>query len=101
MSDNPLEMTPERKQRIEERAYHLWEEAGCPQGRDLDFWERARQLVGMEESGAAGTMPVETAAPVPGKVRIDEAELQENLGEFPGLTDQGDREPTPRRRGKR
>jgi DUF2934 family protein len=101
MSDNPLEMTPERHQRIEQRAYRLWQEAGCPDGRDGEFWEQARELVGMEESGAAGTLPVGTAAPIPGKVRIDEAELQQNLGEFPGLTDQGDREQAPRRRRRR
>jgi len=102
VSDNPLEMTPERKRRIEERAYRLWEESERPQGRDLEFWERARELVGMEESGPAGTIPVETEAPNRGGNRVEEAELQENLGEFPGLTDQGDRVKTPlRRRGKR
>ena len=30
MSDNPLEVTPERMQRIEARARHLWEAAGSP-----------------------------------------------------------------------
>jgi hypothetical protein len=101
VSDNPLEMNPERKRRIEERAYHLWEEAGRPHGRDLEFWEQARELIGMEESGPAGTVPVETVVPNQRKGRIEEAELQENLGEFPGRTDQGDRPQTPRRRSKR
>lgn len=100
MSDNPLEMTAERKRRIEERAYRLWEESGRPHGRDLEFWERARELIGMEESGPAGTIPVGTEAPNHGRNRIEEADLQENLGEFPGLTDQGDRAQTPLRRGE-
>jgi len=101
VSDNPLEMTPERKRRIEERAYRLWEDASRPQGRDLEFWERARELIGMEESAGAGTIPVGTEALNQGRSRIEEAELQENLGEFPGLTDQGERAQTPRRRGNR
>ena len=27
--------------KIAERAYHLWEKEGCPQGCDLDHWLRA------------------------------------------------------------
>jgi len=30
VSDNLLEMTPERKRSIQERAYRLWEESGGP-----------------------------------------------------------------------
>lgn len=30
---------------IRERAYHLWEEAGCPNEMHLDFWLRAEQDV--------------------------------------------------------
>jgi DUF2934 family protein len=33
----------EREQRIRERAHRLWEEAGCPEGRDQEFWERAER----------------------------------------------------------
>jgi hypothetical protein len=32
------------EQRIHERAYFLWQEAGCPAGRELDFWVQASQL---------------------------------------------------------
>ena len=49
LSDNPLQDTPERLSRIRERAYKLWEEEGRPEGRALEFWERAKELVGMEE----------------------------------------------------
>jgi len=27
----------------EERAYYLWEKAGRPEGRDLEFWEQAKE----------------------------------------------------------
>jgi hypothetical protein len=97
--DNPLAENPARDQRIRERAYRLWESDGCPHGRDIEYWERARELVGIEESPRAGELPNPAfgadAARDPGGP-IEEASLQENLGEFPGrFTDQGDRQPTP------
>lgn len=90
MIANPLEKNPEREARIRERAYRLWEEEGRPHGRDVEFWERARELDAIENSRGAGQIPVTDAA------RVEEAELQENLGEFPGRTDQGDRDQAPR-----
>lgn len=99
MADNPLdEHDPDRQQRIRERAYHLWEADGRPHGRDLDYWERARELIGMEENPGAGLLPNPVALgkdpnapPV-----IEEAEIQENLGEFPDrFADQGEWQQTP------
>lgn len=93
------------EEKIRVRAYHLWEEDGRPDGAEQEFWERARELVGMESSPQAGLLP----NPVPpGADRpfespiVEEAALQENLGEFPGrMTDQGDRPQTPTRRKKK
>jgi hypothetical protein len=34
----------ELEQRIRERAYFLWQEEGCPEGRAEEFWDRARAL---------------------------------------------------------
>ena len=28
-------------ERIRDRAYQLWEQDGCPEGRDLDYWYKA------------------------------------------------------------
>lgn len=98
---NPLEEDPARAQRIRERAYHLWEQDGGPAGRDLDYWERARELVGIEESAGAGQLPNPQSHPGrnPAGMVVEEAAIQDNLGETPGrLTDQGDREQTPHRR---
>jgi len=93
MSDNPLEDSPARITRIRERAYHLWEADGSPHGRDVEYWERARELIGIEESPGAGEIPVTSIA---ADDAVDEAALQDNLGEFPGLQkDQGDARPTP------
>jgi hypothetical protein len=96
VSDNPLDDSNQaRHHRIRERAYHLWAADGSPHGRSDEYWERARELVGMEESPHTGEIPANT--PDRDNV-IDEAVLQDNLGEFPGrLTDQGERAATPSR----
>lgn len=103
MSDNTSDDntigTAAYDQRIRERAHRLWEQDGKPHGQDLEFWERARELIGMESSPAAGQLP----NPVPpgqdrppAPPRPDEAILEENLGEIPGrFTDQGDRAQSP------
>ena len=31
-------------QAVRERAYFLWQKEGCPEGREQEFWERARLL---------------------------------------------------------
>lgn len=94
MTNNPLEDDPEREARIRARAYRLWEENGRPHGQDLEFWERARELDAIESSAGAGLLPNPLVEP-PARI-VEEAELQSNLGEFPGLTDQGERAATPR-----
>ncbi len=97
MPTNPLDPDPEHEQRVRERAYHLWEADGRPHGRDVEFWERARELIGMEDSAGAGLLPnPQTHPDSPGETGIEEASIQENLGEFPDrLTDQGEVQPTP------
>jgi hypothetical protein len=98
--DNPLDDDDAtRAQTIRERAYHLWEADGRPDGRDTEFWERARALIGMEASAGAGQL--RNPAVVPGAdpyapTRVEEAAIQENLGEFPDrLADQGERKLFP------
>jgi hypothetical protein len=98
MARNPLEPDPAREQRVRERAYALWEAEGKPHGRDVEFWERARELVGMEESAGAGLLP--NPQNHPESIRetgVEEAEIQQNLGEFPDrFADQGEVQPTPK-----
>ena len=101
---NPLASDPHRENRIRERAYHLWEADGKPHGQDVEYWERARELIGMEESAGSGLLPNPMDQSASPRVSvIEEADIQENLGEFPGrLTDQGDNQttPTPKRRAR-
>jgi hypothetical protein len=97
MSNNPLLDNPRREQRVRERAYHLWEADGKPHGRDVEFWQRAREQIAMEESAGAGLL--DNPQNHPGSARetgIEEAEIQENLGEFPDrFADQGEVRPVP------
>lgn len=100
MSENPLENDPAREERIKARAYHLWEADGRPHGRHDEYWERARELIGMEESAGAGQLPNPSTVPGADPNRtepVEEAFIQENLGEFPDrFADQGESQPTPK-----
>ena len=97
MATNPLKDDPVRDARVRELAYRLWEENGRPHGRDLEFWEQARELVAIEASPGAGLLPNPQQEPnAPRETGIEEAEIQENLGEFPDrFADQGEWQATP------
>lgn len=101
---NPLANDPGREQRVRERAYHLWEAEGKPHGRDVEFWERARELIGMEESAGSGLLPnPQNHSESARETGVEEAEIQKNLGEFPDrFADQGEvqQTPTPKRKSR-
>jgi hypothetical protein len=100
-TDNPLAPSEAHLRRIRARAHHMWEQDGKPAGQEDAYLERARELDAIETS-PAGLLPNPAVAHpdrAPDTPVIDEAKLQENLGEFPGLlTDQGDTMPTPESR---
>jgi len=52
MSDDKSDI----ERRIREHAYRLWQEAGSPEGRDQEFWHRARELEknARQPAGGAG-----------------------------------------------
>ena len=88
---------------IRERAMRMWREAGSPKGREDEYIERARELQAFVDHPGAALMPNPMVAhPHPGPTTepVEEAELLENLGEFPGRTDQGDLMPAPMTKGK-
>ena len=102
MADNPFDESPNHEARIRERAYQLWEEDGRPHGREHEFWERAKELLAIEDNPTAGQLPNPITHPerIPG-VTVEEAEIQENYGETPDrFTDQGDRQETPAPRAR-
>ncbi len=90
-------MTPEREERIRRKAYLLWEADAVRMGAIRSSGERAEFLVRLEDDKGAGLQPnplADDGASQSGVV--EEAEIQDNLGEFPNrLTDQGERRTTP------
>ena len=85
---------------IKERARKMWEADGSPEGQLPEYLERARELQAIVENPGAGQLPNPMiahpdASDLPVEP-IEEAALQDNLGEFPDrVTDQGDRRETP------
>jgi hypothetical protein len=53
-------MSDEREQQIRERAYAVWEEEGCPDGRDREHWLQAEAEIVAEDPAVSG--PAETVA---------------------------------------
>lgn len=47
---------------VRTRAYLLWEQAGRPEGGDLEFWEQARQEIEAEEAAAARAATLNSVA---------------------------------------
>ena len=79
-------------QRVRERAYRIWIEEGKPEGRAAEHWDKASELVAIEE-GYKDTLkpnPTDEYARLPTGEPIEPIEAVRNLGEFPTLTDQGE-----------
>ena len=94
---NPLDPSPETEERIRMRAYFLWQQEGEPGGQEAAYWERARELEALHMSVGLEPNPM-IAHPEgpPADDVVDEAALQENLGEFPDRSsDQGEVQVTP------
>jgi hypothetical protein len=93
--DNPLDPSEAHLRRIRARAHRMWEQDGRPTDRLEEYLERARELDAIESNRPAQLPnPIDPDRPVMSP-RVDAAVLQENLGEFPGISDQGDRMRTP------
>jgi hypothetical protein len=91
----------DREERVRKRAYQLWEQEGCPPGRELDHWDKASELVAIEENHKLATIPVRQSGAVgPTGEPIEPISAVENAGEFPTLTDQGEEQTAPKRRNR-
>jgi hypothetical protein len=40
----------DREKRIRDRAYQIWQEDGCPDGKSAEHWEQARRMIEQEEA---------------------------------------------------
>ncbi len=84
------------EERVRIRAFRLWQEEGCPEGRADVHWDLARELVAIEENIDLTLRPI----PDPGSIGpygepVEPLEAVENTGEFPTLTDQGEEQTFP------
>ena len=82
--DLPVDETLD--ERIRRKAYELWESEGGPHGRAEDHWHIAAEIVAEEDASRSALLPFESGSDEP----VAEASIQDNLGEFPSLTDQGE-----------
>jgi hypothetical protein len=82
-------------ERVRQRAYRLWVEEGCPEGRSDAHWDKARELVAIEENQRHTTKPV--VANEPWGEPVEPVEAVKNAGEFPTMTDQGEQQAVPKR----
>lgn len=89
------------QERIRQWAYRLWQEEGRPEGRELVHWEKARELVAIEDNQSLALKPIESPHLGPEGEPVEEAKLQTNLGEFPTLTDQDEGQPPQRPKSAR
>jgi hypothetical protein len=89
------------EERIRRRAYRLWEEEGCPEGRELAHWDMAAELVAIEDSQNLIRKPVGRSFEDPDVAagEIEPTVPAADLGELPTTTDQGEQVyPLARRR---
>lgn len=93
-----------RERKIKARALRLWRAEGAPKGREAEYVERARELQAIDDNPTAGQLPNPMTlhgGEVPPAEPVEEAEIEENLGEFPAeFTDQGERITSPMTRKK-
>src|SRR3954471_9347732 len=76
----------EWEQRIRERAYFLWQAEGCPEGRNTEFWDRARALELEATSLTEGEgVPASARTSIPPLDRQHERGAKRGRGESQGL----------------
>ena len=105
MSDRKSDKNFDREQqlewRIRDRAYRLWEEEGRPEGREMEHWQMARELIAQQDNQELATKPNPAAEGSDRATRDEPVEpllAVDNLGDLPGLSDQGEDSAYPKER---
>lgn len=84
------------EKRVRERAYKLWREEGCPEGRAEVHWDKARELVAIEDNIDLTLKPVAGPNEIgPYGEPIEPIAPALNTGETPTLVDQGEEQTIP------
>lgn len=99
MADDNAGEDRDHEERVRARAYRLWQEEGCPEGRADTHWDKASELVAIEENykSTLKPNPTEQFENSPTGEPVEPIEAVRNLGEFPTLTDQGEEQVFPDR----
>lgn len=90
----------DRDARIRQKAHQIWEQEGRPEGRDQAHWDMASELVAQQENIGATLQPnpSEGGDDVATRQGPIEPELaHQNLGDVPGIRDQGEERQFPSR----
>jgi hypothetical protein len=75
----------DREERIRVKAFYIWLDEGCPDGRAEVHWDMAAELVAIEDNYRHTLKPIgEAGEPVEPLLAV------ENAGEFPTLRDQSE-----------
>jgi hypothetical protein len=92
-----------REERIRAKAYQIWLDEGCPEGRDEAHWEMARQLVAIEDNPEAGRMPIPDGEQVGewGEPVEDSRIAANSVGELPTIVDEDEQLYPPSRSNAR
>jgi Protein of unknown function (DUF2934) len=51
-------------QRVRERAYEIWQNAGCPEGKSVEHWVQAEDEIAAEEKGLEQEIALESQGAV-------------------------------------
>jgi Protein of unknown function (DUF2934) len=92
-----------REERIRAKAYQIWLDEGCPDGRDEAHWDMARELVAVEDNPEAGRMPIPEGYQV-GEwgEPVEDSEIAANsVGELPTTVDEDEQLYPPSRSNAR
>ncbi|WP_202617946.1 DUF2934 domain-containing protein [Aureimonas leprariae] len=84
-------MKNDDEERIRQEAHRLWEAEGRPDGRADRHWAEAREIVALRDSMGSTLKPVQDTLEEPAEPAL----AAENLGDLPGMTDQGDEKLAP------
>jgi len=87
-----------REARVREKAHQIWEREGRPRGMEKEHWDKASELVAQEEAHRDTLRPNPSHGPDDTAIHsrpVEPLSAPENLGEVPGLTDQGEQGPYP------
>ena len=52
------------EQRVRERAYEIWQRAGCPEGKAVEHWQQAEAETAVEEQGLEQEIKLESEGAV-------------------------------------